>query len=89
MSKTQSNDLPSIAGILAPIVTRVPIQQQKILIALAERQAAKMYRKLGRPRLRSRNEVGFLACAKREEDIASRVESLDPDARRNSAAVIR
>ena len=79
MSNNQSNDLPSIAGVLAPVVTRFPLQQQKILIALAERQAAQMYRSWAE-QVSHQEREGFLACAAREEDIAKRIESLDPDA---------
>ena len=81
MSTTQANDLPSIAGILTPVVTRFPLQQQKILIAWAERQAARMYRRWAE-QVSDQEREGFLRCAAREKDIASRIEALDPDAQK-------
>ena len=79
MSATHSNDLPSIAGILAPVVTRFPRQQQKLLIAWAERQAARMYQSWAE-HVSDPERAGFLGCATREEDIAARIEALDPEA---------
>ena len=79
MSATHSNDLPSIAGILAPVVTRFPRQQQKLLVAWAERQAARMYQSWAE-HVSDPERAGFLRCAAREEDIAARIEALDPDA---------
>ena len=79
MSATHSNDLPSIAGILAPVVTRFPRQQQKLLVAWAERQAARMYQSWAE-HVSDPERAGFLGCAAREEDIAARIEALDPDA---------
>ena len=79
MGNTQANDLPSIAGILAPVVRRFPLQRQKLLIAWAERQAARRYQSWAE-QVSPREGAGFLRCATREEDIAARIEALDPDA---------
>ncbi len=79
MSNTHSNDLPSIAGVLAPVVARFPRQQQKLLIAWAERQAARRYQSWAE-HVSDPERAGFLGCAAREEDIAARIEALDPDA---------
>ena len=79
MSNTHANDLPSIAGVLAPVVARFPRQQQKLLIAWAERQAAGRYQSWAE-QVSDPERSGFLGCAAREEDIAARIEALDPDA---------
>jgi len=79
MSNTRSDDLPSIAGVLAPVVARFPRQQQQLLIAWAERQAAKRYQSWAE-QVGDSERAGFLGCAAREEDIAARIEALDPDA---------
>ena len=74
-----SGDLPSIAGLLAPIVTRLPRQQQQLLVAWAERQAAEQYRSWAE-QVSGEERAGFLGCAGREEEIATRIEALHPDA---------
>ena len=79
MHNTQPDDLPSIAGVLAPVVAGFPRQQQKLLIAWAERQAATRYR-FWAEQVGTQERAGFLRCAAREEDIAARIEALDPDA---------
>ena len=79
MSNTHSDDLPSIAGVLAPVVAGFPRPQQKILIAWAERQAAKRYQSWAE-QVGGSERAGFLGCAAREEDIAARIEALDPNA---------
>ncbi len=79
MSTTHSDDLPSIAGVLAPVVARFPRQQQQLLIAWAERQAAKRYQSWAE-QVGGSERAGFLGCAAREEDIAARIEALAPDA---------
>ena len=79
MSTTHSDDLPSIAGVLAPVVARFPRQQQKLLIAWAERQAARRYQSWAE-QVGGAERAGFLGCAAREDDIAIRIEALDPDA---------
>ncbi len=76
---THADGLPSIAGVLAPVVAGLPRQQQQLLIAWAERQAAKMYHSWAE-QVRDPERAGFLGCAAREEDIAARIEALDPDA---------
>jgi organic hydroperoxide reductase OsmC/OhrA len=72
--------LPNAGEALAPVLARVPREQQPLLIALAERTAAERYRAwaglASEPEHRSR----LLACAEREEEIARRVEALYPEA---------
>lgn len=66
----------SLAEILAPVFAVVPRTHQPILTALAERIAARRYRRwadeIGEPEARRQ----LLACADREEEIAQRVEAL-------------
>ncbi len=81
MSDTHSSDLPSITGVLTPVVARFPRRQQKLLIAWAERQAARLYRRWAE-QVSGQEREGFLRCAAREKDIASRIEALDPDAQK-------
>lgn len=91
MSPSSQPELPSIAAILTPVAVRLPLRQQRLLIAHAERQAAEMYRswaaQVGAP-----ERDGFLRCAEREEDIAARIEALEPEAdtlRRQVEAALR
>lgn len=79
MAPTAPPELPSIAAILTPVAVRLPPRQQRLLIAHAERQAAEMYRSWA-AQVDEPERDGFLRCAEREEDIAMRVEALDPEA---------
>ena len=79
MAPTAPPELPSIAAILTPVVVRLPPRQQRLLIAHAERQAAEMYRSWA-AQVDEPERDGFLRCAEREEDIAARVEALEPEA---------
>jgi hypothetical protein len=69
-----------VGEIVGPIVEKVTPEHQPLLIALAERIAARRYRAwaevVSNPADRSRLE----ACAEREEDIAQSVEALSEDA---------
>lgn len=75
-----SNALPSVGEIIGPIFEKVEPEQQPLLIALAERIAARRYRAwadaVGDVAKRDR----LVACAQREEVIATRVEALFEDA---------
>lgn len=81
-------ELPSIAEALGPLLQRVPLEQQPLLIAFAERLAAERYRDwaraVSRPELRS----ALLACADREEEIARRIEALYPNAATSQPALV-
>ena len=79
MAQTAPPELPSIAAILTPVVARLPLRQQRLLIAHAERQAAEMYRSWA-AQVDALERDGFLRCAAREEDIAARIEALEPEA---------
>ena len=79
MARTAPPELPSIAAMLTPVAARLPLRQQRLLIAHAERQAAEMYRSWA-AQVDAPERDGFLRCAAREEDIAARIEALEPEA---------
>jgi len=69
--------LPDLAEVLGRVLQRVPLEQQPLLVALAERLAAERYR--GWAEEDGAHAAGLLECAAREEEIARRVEALHPD----------
>jgi hypothetical protein len=77
---SRSGPLPNIAQVLAPLLQRVPLHRQPLLIALAERMAAERYRGWAAQASTPERKSALLACADREEDIARRVEALYPTA---------
>ena len=81
-------DAPNLATVLGSVLQRVPPGEQPLLIAIAERLAADRYRGWAdEPALASRC-TDLLACARREEEIAGRVEALYPDAARMQQAIL-
>ncbi|HJQ75068.1 MAG TPA: hypothetical protein VJ814_09290 [Gaiellaceae bacterium] len=72
--------LPNIAAVLAPVLARVRRADQPMLVALAERLAADRYRGWADEVRDEGQKAELRACARREEEIASRVEALRPDA---------
>jgi organic hydroperoxide reductase OsmC/OhrA len=72
--------LGEIGEVLAPVLARVPREQQPLLIALAERLAAARYRGWAGEVSAPAQRTQLLACAEREEEIARRVEALHPGA---------
>jgi hypothetical protein len=81
-------DVPNLASVLGAVLARLPAAEQPLLIAIAERLAADRYRGWAdEPALASRR-TELLACARREEDIAARVEALYPDAARIQEAIL-
>ena len=72
--------LPDVGEALAPVLARVPREQQPLLIALAERLAAERYRGWAERMRDPADRARLLACAEREERIAARVEALFPEA---------
>ena len=72
--------IPSVAEIFRPALERVSLEQRPLLIALAERLAAVRYRGWADAASDESARVQLLACAAREEEIASRVEALHPNA---------
>ena len=73
------SELPSIGDLAAPLLASVPERQRPLLVALAERIAARRYRDWAEAASGADRER-LLACADREEEIARRVEALFPDA---------
>jgi hypothetical protein len=77
---TSTSQLPDLAQALGPLLQRVPVEHQPLLIAAAERMAAERYRSWADSSTSAAWKSALLACADREEEIARRVESLYPDA---------
>ena len=75
-----STALPDVGEALAPLLGRVPREQQPLLIALAERMAAERYRGWAEEASAATDRAQLLACAEREERIAAKVEALSPEA---------
>jgi hypothetical protein len=75
-----ASELPDVAAVLAPILERVRRDQQPLLIAIAERRAAERYRGWAAEVAEETQRDQLLACARREREIAERIESLYPDA---------
>jgi len=77
---TNNSQLPSIGELLLPLLKRVSVEHKPLFIAIAERAAAERYRgwasKVGVANLKS----PLLACANREDEIATLIESMYPDA---------
>jgi len=72
-------DLPDVAQVLLPVLARVEERDRPLLIAIAERMAAERYRRWAQEAATGYERDRLLACAEREEEIATRVESLRPD----------
>ena len=72
--------LPNIAEILAGVLRNIDPKLQPLLLAKLERLAAQRYRTWANDHPDPAVKEGLLACADREEEIASRVESLEPNA---------
>jgi len=72
--------IPNIPEILGQALRRIAHQHQPVLLARLERLAAQRYRNWADEYDDPLVKQGLLACADREEEIARRVESLDPNA---------
>jgi len=79
MTDDQSN-IPNVAEILAGVLRSIERNLQPFLLAKLERLAAQRYRTWASDHSDPAAKEGLLACADREEEIASRVESLEPNA---------
>ena len=73
-------DIPNIAEILAGVLRSIEPKLQPFLLAKLERLAAQRYRMWASDHPDQSVKEGLLACADREEQIATRVESLEPNA---------
>lgn len=72
--------IPNIAEVLRLALRNVEPTLQPLLLAKLERLAAERYRGWASEYADPSIKEGLLACADREEEIARRVESLDPNA---------
>jgi hypothetical protein len=72
--------IPNVAEILRQALRNIDPTLQPFLLAKLERLAAKRYRLWASEHPDPSVQEGLLACADREEEIARRVESLDPNA---------
>jgi hypothetical protein len=79
MTDDQTN-IPNIAEILAGVLRNIDPKLQPLLLAKLERLAAQRYRRWASDYPDPVGKDGLLACADREEEIATRVESLAPNA---------
>jgi len=74
------SEIPKVADILAGVLRRIDIKLQPVLLAKLERLAAERYRTWADDQSDHSVKEGLLGCAAREEEIANRVESLEPNA---------
>jgi hypothetical protein len=72
--------IPNVAEILAGMLRSIDPKLQPFLLAKLERLAAERYRNWASDHPDQSVKEGLLACADREEEIATRVESLHPNA---------
>ena len=79
MKDNESNS-PNIVEILAGVLRNIGPNLQPLLLAKLERLAAQRYRTWASDHSNPVAKEGLLACADREEEIAKRVESLEPNA---------
>src|SRR4029077_20077451 len=70
--------IPNIAEVLAGVLRKIDPQLQPLLLAKLERLAGVRYRTWANDHPDQSVKQGLLACADREEEIARRVESLNP-----------
>jgi len=77
---TDNNDIPNVAEILAGLLRTIEPLHQPLLLAKLEKMAAVRYRRWADEHADPIVKAGLLACADREDEIAKRVESLEPDA---------
>jgi len=80
MSSTDSTPIPDVGELLAPVLARVAREQRPLLLAIAERLAAKRYRGWAADPANAAHASALHACADREEEIARRIEALHADA---------
>jgi hypothetical protein len=68
--------LPNLGDVFARLLQRVDEPHRPLLIAIAEKLAAERYRGWAKEPTQAAFAQELLACARREEEIASRVEAL-------------
>jgi hypothetical protein len=79
MTDDQTN-IPNVAEILAGVLRNIDPKLQPLLLAKLERLAGQRYRTWAGDYPDQSVKEGLLACADREDEIARRVESLQPNA---------
>ena len=67
-------------GLSAPILEQLPAEHRPVLLAMLERGAAKRYRQWAEGAADASERDGLVACAAREESIATAAEALVPNA---------
>ena len=87
MPPDSDDGLPSVGDVVGPLILAEPEEQRPLFVALAERIAAGRYRAWAEKVKDEAARAQLLACADREEHIASRVEGLFPDAAKVQAAL--
>jgi hypothetical protein len=80
MSTSTKPELPDLGELVGRVLQRVAKSERPLLIAIAERLAAERYRGWADEPALSAHWGELLACARREEEIAERVEALFPGA---------
>ena len=75
-----TSSLPNLAEILGPVLGRIGAEQRPLVIAAAERSAATRYRGWANAVKNPTIKAGLNECAAREDDIATRVEAMYPNA---------
>jgi hypothetical protein len=80
LAASDASNLPDVAAVLAPILERVRRERQPLMVAIAERMAAERYRGWAAEAADEAHRSQLLACARREEEIADRIEALYPGA---------
>jgi len=80
MGMSEEAAAPKVAEILRRVLGGIDPELQPLLLAKLERLAAQRYRTWASGHSDQSVKVGLLACADREEEIARRVESLNPNA---------
>lgn len=71
-----SDALPGVGELIGPIIEKVEPEHQPLLIALAERIAARRYLSWADAVGNTADRDRLVACAEREEEVARRVEAL-------------
>ena len=77
---TNQQPIPNLAEILRQALQHIDRTLQPLLLAKLERLAAERYRSWASDHPEQSVREGLLACANREDEIATRVESLEPNA---------
>lgn len=84
-----SEQMLSIAAAFEPLLPQVSPEEIPMVIAILERVAATYYRNWAQDAENSVERDGLLACAAREDEIASFIESLESDCQARAAELHR